>query len=115
MINANEICKNPKHEIDIMICEISKRINVDPIIVASSMTFASIELTANYCDFELSRNYFDATLPLLDNQAKKAKALFIDMYLQNDLPPPGYYGNDKMYCKFNYDLLGPKSKEKFFN
>jgi len=113
--NYDKYCKNPETEQIRMVCLYSEKEGIDPLIAFSGVIFASWELIGLYCNFSLSKRYFDITLPILNKAGgKEAKDFFMNLYLDNNLPPPGYSGNDKSFCKFNYDLLGPKSKEGIY-
>lgn len=114
--NYDKYCNDPKTEDIIMICQYSKKAGIDPLIATSAVVFSSVELVAMHCKFSLSEKYFNAALPFLKAPGgKEAKNFFMNMYLDNNLPPPGYTGNDKSFCKFNYDLMGPLSNENFYN
>jgi hypothetical protein len=106
-------CTSPKDLNTQMVCALSKQLDTSPVKVGMAMVFASIEIGGTYCDFGFSRKFLDTRIKVLsDLEVDKVVKFLVSSY--SGKPPPGYTGDDKHFCKMQYETFGPRSQEKFY-
>ena len=109
----NKYCNSPKDQSTQMICSLSRQLGVSPLKVGAGLVFASIEMSGVYCNFGFSRKFLDSRIKLeSDLDVTKVVKYLITAY--SGKPPPGYTGDDRVFCKMQYETFGPYSKEQFF-
>ena len=110
----DKFCRIPEDGNIAMLCKISKSINVPVDKVGIGLIFASVDMIGTYCDFSLSRKYLYSRMKV-GSDPEIDKSIGFLMIPYRGKPPPGFKGDKKVFCKVEYDMLGPSSKEKFFN
>jgi len=112
--NWAEYCQpTPRDQGTQLVCALSKSTDVSPIKVGSAMALASIQMTGTFCNFRYSQKTAIALMKVeADPEVSKVMKFLISSY--RGKPPPGFSGDEKVFCKLQYELFGPGSAEKLF-
>jgi len=96
-----------------LVCALSRKLEIPPTKIGLAMVFASIQMTGTYCKLNFTRAFLDARIKAeTDPEIAKASRFLIELYKEK--PPPGYNGDDKVFCKIQRETFGPDSQAKFF-
>jgi hypothetical protein len=109
----DRFCNPPTEMTSQLVCGLAREQRVSPLKAGIAMTMASLQMTGTFCNFSFNQNFLERRMKV-ENDYEIAKVVKHLISVYRGKPPPGFNGDQKVFCKMQHESFGPRSTAKIF-